>query len=52
MKPYVFRAPLLETLKQQAATWKPKARRINRTAKNMKAEIDKLENGWEMKCPL
>ena len=28
-----------------------KARRINRTAKNMKAEIDQLENGWEMKCP-
>ena len=34
----------LETLKQQTADMEAKI-------KEMKAEIDKLENGWEMKCP-
>ena len=35
----------LETLKQQTADLEAKL-------KEMKAEIDRLENGWEMKCPL
>ena len=34
----------LETLKQQTADLEAKL-------KEMKAEIDRLENGWEMKCP-
>lgn len=34
----------LETLKQQTADMEAK---LN----EMKAEIDRLENGWEMKCP-
>lgn len=34
----------LETLKQQTADMEAKL-------KEMKAEIDRLENGWEMKCP-
>lgn len=34
----------LETLKQQTADMEVKI-------KELKAEIDKLENGWEMKCP-
>lgn len=34
----------LETLKKQTADLEAKL-------KEMKAEIDRLENGWEMKCP-
>ncbi|WP_455043388.1 hypothetical protein [Granulicatella adiacens] len=34
----------LETLKQQTADLEAKL-------KEMKAEIDRLENGWELKCP-
>ena len=34
----------LETLKQQTADMEAKL-------KEMKAEINRLENGWEMKCP-
>lgn len=34
----------LETLKQQTADMEVKI-------KEMKAEIERLENGWEMKCP-
>lgn len=34
----------LETLKQQTADLEAKL-------KEMKAEIERLENGWEMKCP-
>ena len=34
----------LETLKQQTADMEVKL-------KEMKAEIERLENGWEMKCP-
>lgn len=34
----------LETLKQQTADLEAKL-------EEMKAEIDRLENGWEMKCP-
>lgn len=34
----------LETLKQQTADMEAKL-------EEMKAEIDRLENGWEMKCP-
>ena len=34
----------LETLKQQTADMEAKLKEI-------KAEIDRLENGWEMKCP-
>lgn len=34
----------LETLKQQTAD-------IEVKIKELKAEIDRLENGWEMKCP-
>lgn len=34
----------LETLKQQTADMESKL-------KEMKAEIERLENGWEMKCP-
>jgi len=34
----------LETLKQQTADTEAKL-------KEMKAEIERLENGWEMKCP-
>ena len=34
----------LETLKQQTADMEAKL-------KEMKSEIDRLENGWEMKCP-
>lgn len=34
----------LETLKQQTADMEAKL-------KEMKAEIDRLENGWKMKCP-
>lgn len=41
----------LETLKQQTADLEAKLEESTEQLKNMKAEIDRLENGWEMKCP-
>lgn len=45
----------LETLKQQTADLEAKLKQqVEETTeklKRMKAEIDRLENGWEMKCP-
>ena len=39
----------LETLKKQAADLEAKLEESTEQLKNMKAEIDRLENGWEMK---
>lgn len=41
----------LETLKQQTAEMESKLEESTAKLKEMKAEIDRLENGWEMKCP-
>lgn len=41
----------LDTLKQQTADLEAKLEESTAQLKNMKAEIDRLENGWEMKCP-
>lgn len=41
----------LETLKQQTADLEAKLEETTEKLKSMKAEIDRLENGWEMKCP-
>lgn len=41
----------LETLKKQAADLEAKLEESTEQLKNMKAEIKRLENGWEMKCP-
>ena len=41
----------LDTLKKQAADLEAKLEESTEQLKNMKAEIDQLENGWEMKCP-
>ena len=41
----------LETLKKQAADLEAKLEESTEQLKNMKAEIDRLENGWEMKYP-
>ena len=41
----------LDTLKKQAADLEAKLEESTEQLKNMKAEIDRLENGWEMKCP-
>ena len=41
----------LETLKQQTAEMEAKLEESTEQLKNMKAEIERLENGWEMKCP-
>lgn len=41
----------LETLKQQTADLEAKLEESTAQLKEMKAEIDRLENGWEMKCP-
>lgn len=41
----------LETLKQQTADMEAKLEETTEKLKNMKAEIERLENGWEMKCP-
>ena len=40
----------LETLKQQTADLEAKLEETTEKLKSMKAEIDRLENGWEMKC--
>lgn len=41
----------LETLKQQTADLEAKLEETTEKLKSMKAEIERLENGWEMKCP-
>ena len=41
----------LDTLKKQAADLEAKLEESTEQLKNMKAEIKRLENGWEMKCP-
>lgn len=41
----------LDTLKQQTADLEAKLEETTEKLKSMKAEIDRLENGWEMKCP-
>ena len=41
----------LETLKQQTADMEAKLEESTAKLKEMKAEIERLENGWEMKCP-
>lgn len=41
----------LETLKQQTAEMESKLEESTAKLKEMKAEIDRLGNGWEMKCP-
>lgn len=41
----------LETLKKQAADLEAKLEESTEQLKNMKAEINRLEKGWEMKCP-
>ena len=41
----------LETLKKQTAEMEAKLEESTAKLKEMKAEIERLENGWEMKCP-
>lgn len=41
----------LETLKKQTAEMEAKLEESTAQLKKMKAEIERLENGWEMKCP-
>ena len=41
----------LDTLKKQTADLEAKLEESTEKLKSMKAEIDRLENGWEMKCP-
>ena len=41
----------LDTLKKQAADLEAKLEESTEQLKEMKAEIERLENGWEMKCP-
>lgn len=41
----------LDTLKQQTADLEAKLEETTEKLKSMKAEIARLENGWEMKCP-
>ena len=41
----------LDTLKQQTAEMEAKLEETTEKLKSMKAEIERLENGWEMKCP-
>lgn len=41
----------LDTLKQQTAEMEAKLEESTAKLKEMKAEIERLENGWEMKCP-
>ena len=41
----------LERLKQQTADLEAKLEETTAKLKEMKAEIERLENGWEMKCP-
>lgn len=41
----------LETLKQQTADLEAKLEETTEKLKSMKAEIERLENGWEMKYP-
>ncbi|ASF00774.1 hypothetical protein [uncultured virus] len=41
----------LDTLKQQTADLEAKLEETTEKLKSMKAEIDRLENGWKMKCP-
>ena len=41
----------LETLKKQTAEMEAKLEESTAQLKEMKAEIDRLENGWEMKYP-
>lgn len=41
----------LETLKQQTADLEAKLEETTEKLKSMKAEIERMENGWEMKCP-
>ena len=41
----------LDTLKKQTADLEAKLEESAEQLKEMKAEIDRLENGWEMKCP-
>lgn len=41
----------LDTLKKQTADLEAKLEETTEKLKSMKAEIERLENGWEMKCP-
>lgn len=41
----------LDTLKKQTAEMEAKLEESTAKLKEMKAEIERLENGWEMKCP-
>lgn len=41
----------LDTLKQQTADLEAKLEETTEKLKSMKAEINRLENGWKMKCP-
>lgn len=41
----------LDTLKKQTADLEAKLEESAEQLKEMKAEIDRLENGWEMECP-
>ena len=41
----------LKALKQQTADMEAKIEETTAKLKEMKAEIERLENGWEMKCP-
>ena len=41
----------LDTLKKQTADLEAKLEESTEQLKNMKAEIKRLENEWEMKCP-
>lgn len=41
----------LDTLKKQTAEMEAKLEETTARLKEMKAEIERLENGWEMKCP-
>ena len=41
----------LDTLKKQTAEMEAKLEESTAKLKEMKAEIERLENGWEMQCP-
>lgn len=41
----------LDTLKKQTAEMEAELEETTAKLEEMKAEIDRLENGWEMKCP-
>jgi hypothetical protein len=41
----------LDTLKKQTTDLEAKLEETTEKLKSMKAEIERIENGWEMKCP-